>query len=301
MTRPGFQYAEGGWSVADLASGAIFQNSTPLDWYYQQHADQLPPHVRTRCITPHGGQSNQCINAYMQENYDHTHLGMSSVKYRHGILLGAPHKYRSSLTGAVSFYPITYGKVATQSEEWNITAGDQVGIAGEQFGWSIDAGQCNADSFDDVAIGAPGFSTSTMFNKGRVFVLIGGADPVDFERRIILSNPSITSRNFGYTVKWLDVDSDGRSDLLVAAPFGPDGGEVFLYNGNDASGIYNQPSQRIKRDNGVNWFGFAMAMSNNLLIIGSPYRDAVETFRLKPAIEVKLTTKWLPTAPVQFE
>ena len=74
-----------------------------------------------------------------------------------------------------------------------------------------------------------------------------------------------------------------------------------MYNGNDESGIYNQPSQRIKRDNGVNWFGFSMAMSNNLLIIGSPYRDAVETFRLKPAIEVKLTTKWLPTKPIQFE
>ena len=44
-----------------------------------------------------------------------------------------------------------------------------------------------------------------------------------------------------------------------------------------------------------------MAISNNLLIIGSPYRDAVETFRLKPAIEVKLTTKWLPTKPIQFE
>ena len=82
--------------------------------------------------------------------------------------------------------------------------------------------------FDDVAIGSPGFSTSAMFNSGRVFVLIGGSDPQRFDRRIILSNPSTHSRNFGYTVNWMDIDNDGRDDLLVSAPFG-DNGQGFYF------------------------------------------------------------------------
>ena len=96
-------------------------------------------------------------------------------------------------------------------------------VAGDQFGWSVDSGNCNSDSYDDVAIGSPGFSTSAKYNMGRVFVLIGDADPQRFRRRIILSNPSTHSRNFGYTVNWMDIDNDGRDDLLVSAPFGDDG------------------------------------------------------------------------------
>ena len=57
----------------------------------------------------------------MQENYDHTHLGMSSCLYRDGILFGAPHKFRADLKGSVSFYPISFGRIATQNEQWSIT------------------------------------------------------------------------------------------------------------------------------------------------------------------------------------
>ena len=89
--------------------------------------------------------------------------------------------------------------------------------------------------------------------------------------------------------------------VIVSAPFGNEGGEIFIYTGNDETGVYSEPSQRIKRQGAVDWFGFSVEMAKNLLIVGSPYLDRVETFRLKPAIEVKLTTKWLPSTPIQFE
>ena len=80
-------------------------------------------------------------------------------------------------------------------------------------------GQPELDNFDDIVIGSPGFSTASMYNRGRVFVLIGSSDPKRFKRSIILSNPSETSRNFGYNVKWLDVDNDGRDDLIVRVDY----------------------------------------------------------------------------------
>ena len=58
MTRPGFQYAEGGWAIMDTSSSSLFQNSTPLDYYYQQHSNELPLHIQSACIT-RGTQSNQ--------------------------------------------------------------------------------------------------------------------------------------------------------------------------------------------------------------------------------------------------
>ena len=50
-------------------------------------------------------------------------------------------------------------------------------------------------------------------------MLIGSSDPKRFKRSIILSNPSETSRNFGYNVKWVDVDNDGRDDLIVRVDY----------------------------------------------------------------------------------
>ena len=79
VTRPGFQYAEGGWAIMDN-QGFLYQNSTPIDLYYQQHSNELPKNIQSLCIR-NGKQDNLCINRYMQENYDHSHLGMSSVRY----------------------------------------------------------------------------------------------------------------------------------------------------------------------------------------------------------------------------
>ena len=62
----------------------------------------------------------------MTQEYDHTHLGMTSALYEDGILVGAPHKYRSELTGSVSFYKIirnrdnNYAGIS-EIEDWNIS------------------------------------------------------------------------------------------------------------------------------------------------------------------------------------
>ena len=141
-------------------------------------------------------------------NFDHTHLGLSVAPFgNRGVLVGAPHRYRTRLTGGVSFYPVR-GTQVDQFESWSIDSSNFEGGAqmGELFGWSIAVGDFNNDGDVDVAVGAPTWSDKNMTNVGRVYVFIGPNENNVFTKTLILSG-EISYKQFGTTLLVKDVDN----------------------------------------------------------------------------------------------
>ena len=339
LSQPGFQYGEGGFSIVNTDTEAnwdypgVLSAPTAIDEYFSK-TKNYPNHVTEYCddskqtktisrkcntlrfrVNKRYGsveiclekEKRRCLMRTVTLRYDHTHLGMSSAIYNKGILIGAPHKLRTTMKGEVAFYEMV-NSIPNKYESWSLSSTDfdetRVGM-GDLFGWSISTSDFNKDGIDDAVIGSPGYSTDWSVNKGRAFVLIGDSSS-NFNNKIILENPSDTSRAFGYTVNTMDLNKDGYVDVVVSAPFGEDGGKIFIFNGNP-KGLMSSPSQEIGREQrespitGPDWFGFSTEMSNSLLLVGSPYVDRVEAFKLKPSVKVELSTKLLPNEPIEFE
>ncbi len=110
---------------------------------------------------------------------------------------------------------------------------------GNYFGWSVNSsGNVNGDSYDDVIVGAPGYSS----NAGRSYLFNGGSS---LPTAINAVNADLTVSSgkqgdrFGSSVSSAgDVNSDGYHDILVGAPYNDtidgsksDAGAVYIFYG----------------------------------------------------------------------
>jgi Zn-dependent metalloprotease len=96
--------------------------------------------------------------------------------------------------------------------------------SGDQFGFSLGAGDVNGDGKADVVIGAPGETVGGNANSGAIFLLRGSTagltttnSQVIDESSTIVPGDAGTSR-FGYSVAVGDQDGDGRAEVVVGAP-----------------------------------------------------------------------------------
>jgi hypothetical protein len=108
------------------------------------------------------------------------------------------------------------------------------GTSSDDFGSAVAGiGDVNGDGYDDVAVGAFAYSSTT----GRVTVYHGSASGILTDAVTTLTGVSTLGR-FGYSVAGgRDVTGDGYDDLLVGASYYSSGvGRVYLYAGS-ASGI----------------------------------------------------------------
>lgn len=105
----------------------------------------------------------------------------------------------------------------------------QSGSVGAKFGTSLDIADINADDYEDITIGAPGYDS----NKGAVGVYSGAkltagdfSETARFAPRLIGDAGS----EFGTSVASADIDGDQIPDILVGAPIA----ETFkAYNGSE--------------------------------------------------------------------
>ena len=123
---------------------------------------------------------------------------------------------------------------------------------GDRFGASLAAEDMNGDGLHDVAIGSP-----TEARGGRVTILNGhrdglGRGPSTYVDQTLEGVPSHDERGdaFGAAVSLLDVDGNGRRDLIVGAP-GEDGGfgALTIIRSNRAGRLDLSTSRYVKPEN----------------------------------------------------
>jgi hypothetical protein len=142
--------------------------------------------------------------------------------------------------------------------------GDQFGA---HFGWSVSsAGDVNADGFDDVIVGAYGYSNGQN-DEGRVFVYLGSAGG-------LATSPTWTaesdqdSAQFGYSVSSAgDVNADGFDDVIVGATNYDSGqldeGRAFVYLGS-AGGLATSPAWTAEGDQDSAGFGGSVSSAGDV-------------------------------------
>ena len=136
---------------------------------------------------------------------------------------------------------------------------DQSGVedtseSGDQFGWSLAAGDFNADGFDDLAVGVFDESIGDVIGAGAVNILNGSESGLTaqnsqiwFQDQLGVEDTSEEFDRFGTSLAVGDYNGDGFDDLAVGAigedigDFGS-AGAVNIINGSD-NGLTAQNSQ----------------------------------------------------------
>jgi hypothetical protein len=129
------------------------------------------------------------------------------------VIIGAPENGTTD-TGAVYVYN---GPILTDTPAPNVTIQNPrtkgLPVNG-RFGYSLACGDVNGDSFGDILIGAP-TAREYVADCGNAFVYLGGA--MFSGNKITLYNPHNSSDFFGISVASVDINGDGRSDIVIGA------------------------------------------------------------------------------------
>ncbi len=100
------------------------------------------------------------------------------------------------------------------------------GSNNEFAGWSVsDAGDVNGDNYDDVIVGAYGYTYGDSMNAGKIYLYHGGS-PMDNTPDFVTDVGREQADYFGFSVCGAgDLDLDGYDDLVVGANGDDDNGE----------------------------------------------------------------------------
>ena len=139
--------------------------------------------------------------------------------------------------------------------------------AGARFGASVSgAGNVNADGFDDVLIGAPGFDEGEM-DEGAAFLFLGAASELP-DAPAWSAEGNQEGASFGSSVAALgDMNGDGFGDVVISAPLFDGGhvdeGQARVFGGT-SSGLGTSSLQSFEANEEGGRFGHSVAGAGNL-------------------------------------
>ncbi len=148
--------------------------------------------------------------------------------------------------------------------------------AGAHFGWSVaEAGDIDADGFSDIVVGAPHFDTPAT-DGGRIYVFYGSSSGI-ISTPAWAASSTIAGTLLGYSVAAVDLNNDGRSDIIAGAPGDEsEKGRVAIYLAG-ASGMPSTPSATLAGELAGSQFGFSVAHAGDVnkdgyadILVGAP-------------------------------